>query len=451
MADHTRPIDRPLTKDRSFWGIVSTQFLGAFNDNIFKQTVLLIFSGIPVAGGPPRDLQFVATAVFSLPFVLFSGLAGFFSDRWRKSRVIVGSKVAEIVIMASGIGAFFYFQHSGFSWGFVVLLSTILFCMGAQSAFFGPGKYGILPEIFAAPRLSAANGAILMTTFLAIIFGTALAGILLDSFRHALWAPAAVCVAIAVVGTLTSLLIRSSPAAESSLKFKFSNLGVPHEIRGLLRHDRPLAAALVASCVFWGTGAIVQPAVNILGSQQLAIRQNSKISLLVSMVGFGIAAGSALSGYLSRGRIRWGLLRGGALGIVGCLVLVGVSLPGGRHMLGYGGSLMVLFLLGVSTGFFAVPLQVFLQTRPPAALKGRMLAAQNLLNWIAIFASSGVYYAFNSLIAATGWPVSTMFLMAALLMLPVLIWYRPGVMIKAGDETGNSIHETRENRLGIGR
>lgn len=415
----------PLPLDSSFWGITATQFLGAFNDNIFKQTIMLIFVAIPLAGGEPRDLQWLATAVFSAPFVLFSGFAGFLSDRYSKRVVIVLCKVAEIVIMGAGIGAFFYFQYAGYSYGFVVLLSSILFCMGAQSAFFGPGKYGVLPELFHARDLPAANGVILMTTFLAIIFGTALAGILLDLFHRVLWIPGLFCILIAILGTGTSLILRKTEPAEPDVKFHPTSLTIPPEIRALLREDPALNSALITSCLFWATGALVQPIVNALGTDQLQLPSKTQVSMLVAVIGIGIALGSLICGLLSNGRTRWDVLRLGGMGIVVCLLLLSISLPGGGHWLGYRGSLVVLTLLGVCTGMFAVPLQVFMQSRPPRQLKGRMMATQNLLNWLAITATSALNWLFLKINAWFNWPTSTMFAMSSILMIIVVIWYRP--------------------------
>ena len=170
----------PLLRDRSFWGLTLTQFLGAFNDNVFKQIVLLL--ALPVVAKAANqeaiqsneDLQGWATFTFSIPFVLFSGLAGYLSDRYSKTPIIVASKVAEILVMLLGLAAFYYYGSAGMfgTW-------TVLFLMATQSTFFGPGKYGILPELFRPSDLARANGLILMSTFLAIIFGVTFAGTLM--------------------------------------------------------------------------------------------------------------------------------------------------------------------------------------------------------------------------------------------------------------------------------
>lgn len=418
----------PLTKDASFWGMTATQFLGAFNDNLFKQLLLLLAIPVGAAAATEEDAQGTATVVFSLPFVLFSGFAGFLSDRHSKTRVIVLSKVAEIAIMFLGAVAFYLYASTGYTG-----LLVVLFLMGAQSAFFGPGKYGILPEMLRESDLPRANGIILMTTFLAIIFGTAAAGLLGDLVDPArplvegalrLSAGSMACVIIAIVGTATSLLIRRLPAAQPDLEFAWDEVVIPSAIRRLLWRDRPLLLALLASNMFWLVSGIAIPAVNSLGLVQLGLNK-TETSLLTATIGLGIAVGAVTAGRLSHGKADFRLMQWGAWGLVGWLLLLAVPLPGGRHLLGFGGSLPALALLGASAGLFAIPVQVFLQTRAPDGLKGRMIATMNVTNFFAIAVAGVCYKAFDGVIQVLGWPRSSMFAFMALLILPVAICYRP--------------------------
>jgi len=432
-ADETASVDSSkdalpdLYADRSFWGITVTQFLGAFNDNLYKQLLLLLLVAVPVAADGPgktRDLQWLGLLMFSLPFILFSGYAGYLSDRWSKRRVIVAAKVAEIVIMAVGVAGFFWYAQSGLVPVVVIALCGILFLMGGQSAFFGPGKYGILPEMLRERDLPAANGFVLMTTFLAIIFGSAVAGVLMDWWGGRLWLAGVLCVGIAGLGIATSLAIRRVRPSAPQLRFQWEMVAIPKDMRRLLVQDMPLRRALIVSIVFWLTAAIVQPAVNALGKLQLEL-DNQKTSFLVTIISFGIAVGSVVAGAVARGRMRAPVQRAGAWGMVAFLVLMAARGGPSDHLLGYWGSLAVLCVLGIFTGMFAVPLQVFLQARPPEGLKGRMIATQNLLNWIGIFASSGIYWAGAEFLRWQQWPENGMFALAALLMLPVALCYRP--------------------------
>ena len=347
-----------------------------------------------------------------------------YSDRNSKRMVIVASKVAEAAIMLAGVGLFAMYAVTGLSPLLIGLLTATLFCMGAQSAFFGPGKYGILPELFRRRDLPGANGVILMTTFLAIILGSAAAGLLLHYFPGRLWVSGLVCVAIALVGTATALLIRPSPIAYPGLKFEPSAVAVPPAIRRLLSRDRPLRAALAASCVFWMAAAMVQMAVNSLGKRQLEVG-DLRTSLLVNLISVGIAAGSALAGAASRGRFNTKVLKTGLWGMVASLTLL--ALPGvdRPHLLGYWGSIPALIAAGAFCGMFAVPLQVFLQCRPPKAEKGRMIATQNLLNWIGITLSAGVYWAVDQMLLAMSLPQSGMFAFTALLLAITGLCYHP--------------------------
>jgi MFS family permease len=412
----------PLPRDASFWGMAVTQFLGAFNDNLFKQLILLLATptAAELAAGTATDRQGIAQIVFASSFLMFSGVAGFLSDRFSKRPVIILSKVAEIVVMLLGMIGFLYYDRAG-----VAGLFFVLFLMGAQSAFFGPSKYGILPEMLRRRDLPSANGIFLMLTFLAIIFGTAAAGFLLTHFGGRVWIGSLVCVAIAVVGTLTSLAVRRVPVAQPDLKYGgLSSWGIAGDILRLLRQDRQLMWAIVVVSLFWMVGGIVQQTVNALGKTQLRL-EDQQTSMLAASIGLGIAIGCALGGYLSRGRVSRAVVVTGAAGLFATLVLM--SLPGGehQHLLGYGGSIPALVVMGVFTGMFIVPVQVALQSRPPRTEKGRMIATMNQFSWIGIILGAILYQLCIAVLDATGWPRSSIFAVAAALMLPVVLLYRP--------------------------
>jgi acyl-[acyl-carrier-protein]-phospholipid O-acyltransferase/long-chain-fatty-acid--[acyl-carrier-protein] ligase len=416
-----------LYRDPSFWGLAWTQFLGAFNDNLFKQIILLLAVPASASAVAEEDAQATAAVVFALPFVMFSGIAGFLSDKFSKRTIIVWAKIAEIVVMAMGLVGFLMFARSGY-----VGLLMVLFLMGAQSAFFGPGKYGILPELFRSADLPAANGFILMTTFLAIILGAVTAGVLGDLFidrelplagqASRLWVGSAACILIAVVGTATSLVIRSTRPADPALALTASSFTIPGGTRRALSADRPLMMAIVASSVFWLVCGIAQPTINSLGLIQLQVDMK-RTSLLLGVISIGIALGAVLAGKLVRGDMGPRLASLGLWGIVLWLLFLSVS-HGGRHWLGFGGSLPVLVMLGVSAGLFAIPIQVFIQSRPSTDQKGRMIAVMNQANFMAILLSGVVYGIFDRIAIQFGWPRSSIFAMMALLALPIAVWYR---------------------------
>ena len=418
-----------LLSDRSFLGMISTQFLGAFNDNLYKQLMLLLAIPVAVAGAaaaaePGADTQGWATFVFSVPFVLFSGFAGWLSDRYSKTPIIVYSKVAEVLVMMLGLFAFLYYDTFGF-WG----TWTVLFLMGLQSTFFGPGKYGILPELFQLRDLPRANGLILMTTFLAIIFGTVCAGGLKDLLSQAdgstskLWIGMLACIGIAVLGTLTSLMVRKVPAAQPGIKLTADCLVVSRDVYEMLRKDRVLLGALLVSCVFWLVSGIAVPTVNRLGLSLLAVGA-TKTSILTASIGLGIMIGAVMASSLSRKGHGDRLVSVGLWGILGALIALGCWTPGGTHLIGFWGSVFALLLMGVSAGLYAIPLQVFLQDRPPANLKGRMIATMNQANFVGILLSGPLYQVFEAISSSLGWPISSVFWMMGLLVLPLCLFYR---------------------------
>jgi MFS family permease len=426
--DALENLGTPLFQDRSFWGMTATQFLGAFNDNLYKQLVLLLAVGavaVPAAAaegvrtaGP--DLQSLAMFLFAMPFLLFSGFAGFLSERLSKRTVVVACKVAEIGIVLLGMLAFASWNYAGMSG-----LLLVLFLMGAHSAFFGPPKWGILPELFAERDLPLANGIILMTTFLAIIFGTALAGVLMDWFGvQRLWLASMACLVIAIAGTLTAAQIRPLEAVNPRLPFSLSALTVPSDVIALLCRDPQLFWAMCASCMFWMIGGLVQPSVNSLGKVQFGLA-DKPTSVLAACMGIGIAVGCVVVGKLSQHRIDFRLMKIGAWLIVVFLAVLAIPGQGRFNLAGYGGSAAALVCLGFSAGLFAVPIQVFLQTRPPQSLKGRTIATTNLANWLAIIASAGIYAVFDLFVTKLAVPRATIFALTAALMLPVAIFYSP--------------------------
>lgn len=437
-TDPTTELPTHLFGNRSFWGMLTTQFLGAFNDNVFKQLVLLM--AMPAVGAG-ADLQGWATFVFSLPFVLFSGYAGYLSDRFSKTPIIVLSKVAEIAVTSLGLFAFVFYNQ----WGMAGTW-TVLFLLATQATFFGPGKYGILPELFAPKALPRANGLMVMTTFLAIIFGVQIAGILYnrlvpteaspDMFQH-LWIGSLFCVAIAVIGTLTSLMVRRVRPAQPNAIFHWDCVAISTEIRHLLMHDKSLLKALLVSCVFWMVSSIAMPTVNRLGDGPLQLNKE-QTSTLVGLIAVGIMLGAPLGALLCRFLKSPTLVTGGLWGIVGFLVCLGIWNGNGTPWIGTVGCRIALIGLGLAAAIYSIPLQVFLQDRPPNALKGRLIATMNQGNFLGMMIAGPIYQLFEAISRWLDAPVNSIFIMIALLVLPLAIFYRLDTSPPPATETGNS-------------
>lgn len=417
-----------LLSDKSFWGIAVTQFLGAFNDNLYKQMVLLM-SITAVAGEVSEDTQGWATALFSLPFVLLSGFAGYLSDRFSKSRIIVLCKFAEILVMLLALFAFLQYARVG-----TVGTWTVLFLMGTQSAFFGPGKYGALPELFRKEDLPRANGLILMSTFLAIILGVVFAGTVKDMLttRNAegvedfsnLWIGSLICIGIAIAGTISSLLIRYTRPAQPGAQFSWEDVGVSPSIRKLLWQDRPLLAALIVSSAFWLVSGVVMPTVNALGKAQLQLTSDTLTSVLTGALAIGIIIGSVLANVVFKRKSATYQVLTGTIGMILSLLVTGLWKQGGDHLLGYWGALLGLIFCGMFAAIFILPVQVFMQSRPPAEAKGRMIGTMNLVNFIGLLLAGPLYQIFLEVSIFLGWPVSSVFIMLTILLIPIAILFR---------------------------
>lgn len=429
----TAPSDAPLLADPSFWGMNATQFLGAMNDNVYKFALLFIFVSVPW-GSEKIDLQGVAIFVFSVPFILFSGFAGYISDKLPKRGVVVGAKVAEIVIMTAGAFLFWRFGTFGYETATLALMLIALFCMGAQSAFFGPGKYGILPELLRRRDLPFANSVIVTFTFLAIILGAVIAGFFKQHLGPQLWIVGVVTVGVAVLGTLTSLMLRRPPPSDAELAFRWDTLGIPREMRDLCRRDPELFKALAASTAFWFVASLAQPTIVALGQRQLYLEEGPN-SLLQAMISLGIVIGALLAGWLSRGRFEPRLMRVGLAGLLLSVLLLAapkmsllaVDPAAGQvnHLLGFWGSLAALGVVGACTGMFAVPLTTLLQSRPPLGFRGRTIATQNLLNWIGITVAGAVYQGISLLFDRLHLPPSYQFAICGVIVLGILLLYHP--------------------------
>jgi acyl-[acyl-carrier-protein]-phospholipid O-acyltransferase/long-chain-fatty-acid--[acyl-carrier-protein] ligase len=429
-----------LFRDASFGGITAAQFLGAFNDNVYKQLVLLLCTDLARLEG--KDVwQGWAQVIFSVPFVLFSGFAGYLADHYSKRSIVVLCKFAEVVIMLGGFGVFLALSGvasndaAGLRSGIIPALA-VLGMMGIHSAFFGPSKYGILPELVRERDLPAANSVFLATTFLAIIFGQATAGLLASTFAERRWISGLFCVGFALLGAALSLLVRKVPAADPESKLRLSSFAVPPDTARSIWCDGDLCRAILVYSLFWFVGGVVQPTVNAVGKLQIGLGDLGT-SLMVATVGLGIGLGSALSGMLSRDRPNFRLVTIGLWGILGCLALL--ALPGGpgvargdvpAHVacgtvLGPWVGSIILLTLGVFSGLYAVPLQVFLQARAPADQKGRVIAAMNLVNWFFIFGAAGFYSIATVLLDVLRLPPSWLFAIAGLILVPVALLYRP--------------------------
>jgi acyl-[acyl-carrier-protein]-phospholipid O-acyltransferase/long-chain-fatty-acid--[acyl-carrier-protein] ligase len=397
---------------RSYLGLLATQFFGAWNDNMFRWLVVPLGKELLAAPGAEhvgkaeaaRALS-IGLASFVVPYIIFAAPAGYLSDRFSKRSVVVGCKVTEIVVMLLGVAAI-WLQS-------VPMLFVLVFFMGAQSALFGPAKYGSLPEMLRPEKLSAANGILGLSTMAAIVGGAAAGNWLFavtessDALRVSVAALA--LGGVAVAGFLTSLPIVSRPAADRSRVVPWNIARHAYNDLKLLAGNSALLRVALGIAFFWSLASLANLNVDALVVGQFA-KEQTDVAPALGVLAVGVGVGSILAGLLSNGKVELGLLPIGGAGIVASTVMLFI------HSDSY---LVWLTLLGVSGGMFDVPLNAFMQHRSPAGSRGSILAAGNFLTFTGTLIIAGLFYLMLGV-----WELdpTTIFLIAGLGTIPVLIY-----------------------------
>jgi acyl-[acyl-carrier-protein]-phospholipid O-acyltransferase / long-chain-fatty-acid--[acyl-carrier-protein] ligase len=369
--------DAPRSWQAGFWSLIATQFQGAFNDNALKFLVLYLIIGTNLTPDEEETKVLLVGCLFALPFILFSMTGGYLADRYSKRTVTIWTKLFEIGVMG--------FAIAGFSLHSMTMSLAALFLASTQGALFGPSKYGLLPEILPENRLSWGNGVIELGTFLAAIVGTIAGARLSEMFAGRQEYSGVFFLACSVVGLLTSLGITKVVAADSTKKFQPNFLGDLWTNGERIAQDRVLRLAVVGNTYFFFLAALLQFDIVFYGRDILHVHATEG-GYLQAAIAIGIGLGSLAAGYLSGGKIEYGLIPLGALGITVfgfLLALPGISF---HSVLGF------LAALGFFGGFFIVPISALLQHRPEEQHRGGVLATANLLSFVGILAASVVYY-----------------------------------------------------------
>ncbi len=366
---------------KGFWSLWVTQCQGAFSDNVFKFVV--IFSAMSLYPNESDQDRLVSLigALFAVPFILFTMAGGFCADRFSKRSVAMGIKFGEVLIMSLGAVGLFLGQLN--------LLMGVIFLMSAQSAFFGPVKYGLLPELLDEKRLSWGNGLVGLGTFISIILGTIAGGLMFDAFDNQLII-GFILVALAANGLMASRGISRVPPADPAKPFRLNFLGEFWKQFSYARKDFVLLISILGSTYFWFLGALVQQSVMIYGRNELQLSYFNT-SILFAMMAVGIGLGSLAAGYISKRKIESGLIPLGAIGVSTFSFLMGqAGLP--THQFG-----LFLGCVGFFGGFYIVPINALVQHRPERKRKGSIIAMQAFLSWLGILLAAGVYFFLKSI------------------------------------------------------
>ncbi|MGC1646122.1 MAG: acyl-[ACP]--phospholipid O-acyltransferase [Candidatus Sulfotelmatobacter sp.] len=365
---------------RGFWSLVITQFQGAFNENGLKNLVVFLILGMAMQKADRDRLVLVVGTLFSVPFILFSMTGGFLADRFSKRTVTIGTKLLEMAVMVLAI--------AGLGWQNLNLEMAAVFLASTQAALFGPSKYGLLPELLPEPLLSWGNGVLELGTFLAVIAGGVSGAFLADFFQsHRGWS-GLIFLGLSCVGLLFSLGITKVPPADPTKKFRANPIGDLWVQGSLIRKDRVLWLAVLGNTYFWFLGALLTANIVFYGSDVLHISP-TRTGILQAAVAIGIGLGSLAAGYLSSGKVEYGLIPLGSVGMTVFGILLSRQNLSFTHVLG------LLAALGFSAGFFAVPVNALIQHRPDEKDKGGVIAAANLLSFVGIGGAAGIYYVFQ--------------------------------------------------------
>jgi len=404
--------DSPATQNKflanwraGFWSLIATQFQGAFSDSVLKWvTIFLVLElGLPQARRD-RLVVLVIPLLFALPFLLFSLTGGYFADRYSKRSVTMATKVMEIAVVV--------FATAGLLLHSIAMEVDAVFLIGCQAALFGPSKYGLLPELLPDAELSWGNGILELGTFLAILGGTIAGGLLAQLFHGREFWNGLILVVLAIAGLACSKGISRVPAANPTQTFRWNPAAELWDEIVLIRRDRLLWAAVLGNIYFWFLGSLVLINIVLYGADVLHLGE-ARTSLLMASTTLGIGLGSLAAGYLSRGKIEYGLISAGTLGITAMAALLGIP-----H-LGYVTVAALLGALGFFAGFFAVPINAIIQHRPEPAHKGSVIATANLLSFVGIALQPIAQYALLQI----GHPnPSKMFLITAALTLGATVF-----------------------------
>ncbi len=360
---------------RGFWCLIATQCQNAFSDNALKNLVILLVLSQPMSQSDRDNAVALAGALFALPFITFSMFGGWLADRFSKQRVMSGVKLAETFIML--FAALALGLHS------LPLQLGAVFLMGCHSAFFGPSKYGILPEILPLDKLSWGNGIVELLTFVGIILGTLSGGILAGRFTDQPWISGLLLAALALAGWATSAFIPKVPPANPQRTLQ---LNPAKDLLAQLRKMAPdplLWRANLGNTGFFFIAALVQMNLVLFAHDVLHLTE-SKNALLNAALAIGIGIGSVTAGYGSRGRIEYRLIS------LGSVLMALSTVPMGLAAITTPVFTGMLLLLGFGAGLFIVPVCAVLQNRPAPEDKGAVQGAASVLSFVGILASAGV-------------------------------------------------------------
>ncbi|MFJ2332933.1 MFS transporter [Pseudomonas helleri] len=415
----SHPSQFSLLGKRRFLPFFVTQSLGALNDNLFKQSLILaILYKLSIDGDRGIWVNLCAL-LFIIPFFLFSALAGQFGEKYPKDQLIRLIKLGEIAIMV--VGAI------GFAFDHLTLMLVALFAMGTHSALFGPVKYSILPQTLRDDELVGGNGLVEMGTFLSILAGTIGAGIMLSS-QHYTVIVSGVIISVAVLGYLASRAIPRVAADTPELRLNWNIFSETWATLRLGLNQTPaVSRSVVGNSWFWFVGAIYLTQIPAYAKEWL-YGDETVVTLILTVFSVGIAVGSMLCEKFSGRKVEIGLVPFGSFGLTVFGLLLwwhsghmpqNIQANDWLGVLGFSQAWWVLLDilgLGVFGGFYIVPLYALIQSRTAENERARVIAANNILNALFMVVSAVVTILLLSVAKLT---IPELFLVVSLLNIAV--------------------------------
>jgi acyl-[acyl-carrier-protein]-phospholipid O-acyltransferase/long-chain-fatty-acid--[acyl-carrier-protein] ligase len=434
------PVSAPLTSQTAggsiwsagFLGLLTTQFLTATNDNIFRWLVIGLGKQ-HVDASQHGAILTAGTVCLVLPYLLLAAPAGYLADKYSKRSVIVGCKLTEIGIMIVGVIAILCGHLTG-GWAVGLMMATVAL-LGAQTALFSPARAGSIPEILKPELISKANGLFTLFTVIATVIGMVIGNWLVDATGakglERWWLSAIVLIGIAVLGALSSLPINRLPPGNPSRHFPWDAPQQTWRDLALLAGNLPLFRVALGIAFFYAVGGLAQLNIDQLADEGGGVNASAKSPLLLALIA-GVCMGSVLAGIWSRDHVELGILPLGAFGVaLNSLLLFTVPArlfeANAAVTGGFIWASVLLFLLGVSAGLFNVPLEAYLQDRSPRDSRGRLLAASNFLTFSGVCIASFLFAVLRTPVSSAGgmrpfFSPQQIFLLAGMFTIPVFFY-----------------------------
>ncbi|WP_313042766.1 MFS transporter [Acinetobacter sp.] len=384
-----------LLGTRRFLPMFLTQFFGALNDNVYKQALLLVitYGLIQQQALPISTLNNLAALLFILPYFIFSATAGQIADKFERSQLVRGIKILEIIIMVIG--------SIGFLTGHLWLLLLALFLMGTHSTFFGPIKYAILPEILKPNELMSGNALFQSGTSMAILIGMILGGTVIASSNGNLTWISLTVLSIAILGYISSRFILKQNVTAPDLKIDWNFFRTSYQTIKYAKSLPLVFTILLGNSWYWFYGAAYLTQIPQMTQQYLHASENV-VSLLLTFFSVGVGVGSLLCRRLGGSQVNIKMVPIGAVGLTVFALYLAASLSFVPEHTGplitlsevfsqgwsYYHVMIAVTLLGISGGFYIVPLYAMMQAYSPRSHRARVVAANNILNAVFMVSSA---------------------------------------------------------------